>query len=101
MNSIEANIRSTKTRGDLNSLRSKGIVPGIIYGGKNENQKVSVSTKEVKNLLEKENLLKIEILLLFLFILIVANKSEVLFLLIKFIPSAKCLKIRNRMFNIM
>ncbi len=34
MNSIEANIRSTKTKGELNSLRSKGIVPGIVYGGK-------------------------------------------------------------------
>ena len=57
MNSVEATIRNTNTKGELNTLRKKGIVPGIIYGGKNENQKVSVSTKEVKNLLEKENFL--------------------------------------------
>jgi large subunit ribosomal protein L25 len=57
MNSIEATIRNTNTKGEINTLRKKGIVPGIIYGGKNENQKVSVSTKEVKNLLEKENFL--------------------------------------------
>ena len=57
MNSIEATIRSTNTSGELNALRKKGIVPGIVYGGKNQNQKVSVSTKEVKNLLEKENFL--------------------------------------------
>ena len=57
MNSIEATIRNTNTKGEINTLRKKGIVPGIIYGGKNENQKVSVSTKEVKNLLEKKNFL--------------------------------------------
>ena len=57
MNSIEATIRNTNTKGELNTLRKKGIVPGIIYGGQDENQKVSVSTKEIKNLLEKENFL--------------------------------------------
>ena len=57
MNSIEANIRSTKTKGELNSLRSKGIVPGIVYGGKEQNQNVSFSKKILKTLLEKENFL--------------------------------------------
>jgi len=57
MNSIEAIIRNTNTKGELNALRKKGIVPGIIYGGKDQNQKVSVPTKEVKSLLEKENFL--------------------------------------------
>jgi len=57
MNSIEATVRNTKTRGELNALRKKGNVPGIIYGGKNQNQKVSIPTKEVKVLLEKENFL--------------------------------------------
>ena len=40
MNSIEAKIRNNKTKGELNSLRSKGVVPGIVYGGKQQNQKV-------------------------------------------------------------
>tara|TARA_Y100000992_G_scaffold300699_1_gene269887 strand:- start:1134 stop:1883 length:750 start_codon:yes stop_codon:yes gene_type:complete len=57
MNSIEATVRTTKTQGEINTLRKKGNVPGIIYGGKDQNQKVSVSTKEVKMLLEKENFL--------------------------------------------
>ena len=57
MNSIEATIRDTKTKGELGSLRKKGIVPGIIYGGKDQNQKVSVSKKEIKTLIEKENFL--------------------------------------------
>ena len=41
-------MRSTKTKGELNSLRSKGIVPGIVYGGKEQNQKISLSKKEIK-----------------------------------------------------
>ena len=57
MSLIQATIRSTKTRGDLNALRKSGNVPGIIYGGENENEKISLSKKEVKNLLNKENFL--------------------------------------------
>ncbi len=57
MNSIEATIRNTNTKGELSTLRKKGEVPGIIYGGKNPNQKVSISTKKVKSLIEKENFL--------------------------------------------
>ena len=57
MNSIVATVRNTKTKGELNTLRKKGNVPGIIYGGEDQNQKVSVSAKEVKVLLEKQNFL--------------------------------------------
>jgi len=57
MNLIQATIRNTKTRGELNSLRQNGDVPGIIYGGENENEKISLSKKEVKNLINKENFL--------------------------------------------
>ena len=38
MNSIEASIRNTKTKGEINSLRQKGEVPAIVYGGTEENQ---------------------------------------------------------------
>ena len=57
MNSIEASIRNTNTRGEVNALRSKGIVPAIVYGGKNQNQKISVSKKVIKLLVDKENFL--------------------------------------------
>ena len=57
MNLIQATTRNTKTRGELNSLRQNGDVPGIIYGGENENEKISLSKKEVKNLINKENFL--------------------------------------------
>ena len=57
MSLLAATIRGTKTKGEVKSLRSKGMVPGIIYGGEEPNQKISVSVKEVKNLLNKENIL--------------------------------------------
>ena len=57
MSLLAATIRETKTKGQVKSLRSKGMVPGIIYGGEELNQKISISVKEVKNLLNKENIL--------------------------------------------
>ena len=54
---LEANIRNTKTKSDLKILRSKGEVPGVVYGGKDENQKVFFSKKKLKTLMEKENFL--------------------------------------------
>ena len=57
MNSLEATTRETKTRGEVNTLRSKDIVPAILYGGKEKNQKISVKKKILKLLLEKGNFL--------------------------------------------
>ncbi len=57
MSLIQATIRSTNTKGQLNTLRKSGEVPGIIYGGENINEKISLSKKEVKNLINKENFL--------------------------------------------
>jgi large subunit ribosomal protein L25 len=57
MNSLDANIRNTSTKGQLSSIRDNGHVPAIIYGGKDENQKISISKKLLKTLIEKENFL--------------------------------------------
>ena len=57
MNSLVANTRNTKSKGDIRSLRLKGDVPGIIYGGTNQNEKVSVLKKTLKTLIGKENFL--------------------------------------------
>ncbi|MDC1154681.1 50S ribosomal protein L25/general stress protein Ctc [Candidatus Pelagibacter sp.] len=57
MNSLEANIRDNSTKGQLNSIRRNGDVPAIIYGGKDQNQKISISKKILKALIEKENFL--------------------------------------------
>ena len=57
MNSLDASIRNTKSRGEVNALRQKGQVPAILYGGTEENQKISLSKKQVKNLIDQENFL--------------------------------------------
>ena len=57
MNSLDANIRNTKTKGELSALRNNGNVPAIIYGGEAQNEKISISKKLLKSLIEKENFL--------------------------------------------
>ena len=57
MISLEANIRTDKTKGQLNAIRNSGKVPAIIYGGKDQNQKISISKKLLKTLIDKENFL--------------------------------------------
>ena len=57
MNTLEANIRDTKTKGELSSLRDNGNVPAIIYGGETQNETVAISKKLLKSLIERENFL--------------------------------------------
>ena len=57
MNTIDATIRNTKTKGEINSLRTKGDIPAIIYGGLEENTKISLNKKNLKTIIEKENFL--------------------------------------------
>ena len=57
MISLDANTRSNKTKGELTAIRDEGNVPAIIYGGKNENEKISLSKKLLKSTIEKENFL--------------------------------------------
>jgi len=57
MNSLEVNTRNTKSKGDVRSLRVAGNIPGIIYGGTEQNQKVTVLKKTLKTLIAKENFL--------------------------------------------
>ena len=57
MNSLDANIRNSKTKGELSSLRNNGGVPAIIYGGEAQNETISVSKKILKSLIDKQNFL--------------------------------------------
>ena len=57
MNSLDANIRNSKTKGDLSLIRNNGGVPAIIYGGEAQNEKISISKKLLKSLMDKENFL--------------------------------------------
>ena len=57
MISLDANIRNTKTKGQLSSLRNSGNVPAVIYGGEAQNETISISKKLLKSLIDKENFL--------------------------------------------
>ena len=57
MNSLDANIRNTKTKGELSALRNNGSVPAVVYGGEGKNETISISKKLLKSLIEKENFL--------------------------------------------
>ena len=57
MNSLDANIRTTKTKGELSTLRNNGSVPAVIYGGEAKNETISISKKLLKSLIDKENFL--------------------------------------------
>jgi large subunit ribosomal protein L25 len=57
MISLDANIRNTKTKGQLSSLRNSGNVPAVIYGGEAKNETISISKKLLKSLIDKENFL--------------------------------------------
>ena len=57
MSLIQATIRDTKSSGQVNALRNSGEVPAIIYGGKTANEKISISKKDIKILIGKENFL--------------------------------------------
>jgi large subunit ribosomal protein L25 len=57
MISLDANTRNNKTKGELSAIRDGGNVPAIIYGGKNENEKISISKKLLKSTIEKKNFL--------------------------------------------
>ena len=45
MNSLDANIRDNSTKGQLNAIRLNGNVPAIVYGGKDQNIKISIYKK--------------------------------------------------------
>ena len=57
MISLDANIRNTKTKGELSALRNNGNVPAVIYGGEVQNETISISKKILKSLIDKENFL--------------------------------------------
>ena len=57
MNSLNANIRDNKTKGQLNAIKNNGEVPAIVYGGKDQSEKISISRKELKLSIYKENFL--------------------------------------------
>ena len=57
INNLKATKRETKTKGQINTLRSKGFIPAILYGGKSPNLKLSIDEKSFNNLFNSETFL--------------------------------------------
>ena len=54
MNILKATKRTSASTGDLNKLRSEGIIPAILYGGKENNLKISVKKMQLRELIKTE-----------------------------------------------
>jgi len=57
MNNLKATKRDTVTSGQLKKLRDSGLIPGILYGGKDPNTRISVDKKLIKNIISSESFL--------------------------------------------
>ena len=57
MSNLKAIKRESTSSGSNNKLRSEGLIPAILYGGKDANQNISVEKKDVKNLVNSDTFL--------------------------------------------
>ena len=57
MNNLKATKREETTSGQINKMRLDGLVPAILYGGKDPNTKISIEKKLIKNILNSESFL--------------------------------------------
>ena len=57
MNNLKALKREKLTSGSNNKLRANGFIPAILYGGKDPNQNISVSKKELSSIINSDTFL--------------------------------------------
>ena len=57
MNNFKALKREKLTSGSNNKLRANGFIPAILYGGKDPNQNISVSKKELSSIINSDTFL--------------------------------------------
>jgi len=57
MSNLKAIKRDNTSSGSNNKLRSKGLIPAILYGGKNPNQNISIQLKEIKSIINSDTFL--------------------------------------------
>ena len=57
MSNLKAIKRENLSSGSNSKLRADGLIPAILYGGKNPNQNISVSKKEISNIINSETFL--------------------------------------------
>jgi large subunit ribosomal protein L25 len=57
MSNLKAIKRESTSSGSNNKLRSEGLIPAILYGGKDANLNISIQKKEIKNLINSDTFL--------------------------------------------
>tara|TARA_B100000575_G_scaffold228482_1_gene189292 strand:- start:6 stop:761 length:756 start_codon:yes stop_codon:yes gene_type:complete len=57
MSDLKAIKRENTSSGSNNKLRSEGLIPAILYGGKDANLNISIQKKEIKNLINSDTFL--------------------------------------------
>ena len=57
MSNLKAIKRQSTSSGSNNKLRSEGLIPAVLYGGKDANQNISIQIKEIKNLINSDTFL--------------------------------------------
>ena len=57
MSNLKAIKRDNSSSESNNKLRSKGLVPAILYGGKEANKNISIEKKDIKNLIQSDTFL--------------------------------------------
>ncbi len=57
MSNLKALKRDNQSSGSNAKLRERGLIPAILYGGKDANQKISISKKEISTIIKSETFL--------------------------------------------
>ena len=57
MSNIKATKRESLSSGSNNKLRAKGLIPAILYGGKDANKNISVIKKEISGIINSDTFL--------------------------------------------
>ena len=57
MSNLKAIKRESTSSGSNSRLRSEGLIPAILYGGKDANLNISIQKKEIKNLINSDTFL--------------------------------------------
>ena len=57
MSNLKAIKRENTSSGSNKKLRSEGLIPAIIYGGKEVNQNISIEKKGIKNIIYSDTFL--------------------------------------------
>ena len=57
MSNLKAIKRENTSSGSNNKLRSEGLIPAILYGGKEANKNISIEQKDIKNLIHSDTFL--------------------------------------------